>query len=730
VAATLARVSSAPAGKRSTAAAPTRAPDDPQLHSGAEKPGDVESRLDLVERLIFLFDERETARAALDWLTSVIPVRRALFLARDEDSNRLVGIAGHGVPPAAVEAFSADVSDPDRELAMALAGREPMWFDARSGASEMGGTPLGRAAFHAIPLGTADGAGLLLLTGFSNGLPEPARWLARFLGVRLRALRSLRLERDNQRLGRDVSRLRTIIDQVTDPILLIDGHGRLLVANKSAEELLVADEEASEGRRRAVALNNMLFSASVFTAAASQSLPRELLLVDPVEGRDLLFEVLASPSEVRKGETGLVAVLRDVTDLRHAAREIEGNYKRLQAAEADARAERDRLELLIDSVAEPVMLTEPSGDRMLMNPPAERLFTVPPGGTDLEAERRVAANDAVFTSALTSFLVDQRARWRTELGLIDPNSGEPLQVEALSGRVFWPSGHEAGVVTILHDLTEAMEKAGLYEQVKRQKEELDEKVLAATAELAEQNELLRRQALELEQASALKSQFLANISHELRTPLNAMLGYTHMLLSGMSGQLVQAQRDKLGRVDSNSRHLLALINDLLDISRIEAGKMPLHLERFNLRELIDEVSSELEPLIDSSGLELRLDVDSELPPAYSDRQKVKQILVNLLSNGLKFTHRGWVLIGALWEEENNRFVVTVSDTGPGIEPELVKRIFEPFGSPSARPVTQPGSSGLGLSICQRLVRFLGGEITLTSNSAGSSFTVMLPQGAP
>jgi signal transduction histidine kinase len=89
-----------------------------------------------------------------------------------------------------------------------------------------------------------------------------------------------------------------------------------------------------------------------------------------------------------------------------------------------------------------------------------------------------------------------------------------------------------------------------------------------------------------------------------------------------------------------------------------------------------------------------------------------------------------VLIGALWEEENNRFVVTVSDTGPGIEPELVKRIFEPFGSPSARPVTQPGSSGLGLSICQRLVRFLGGEITLTSNSAGSSFTVMLPQGAP
>jgi len=372
------------------------------------------------------------------------------------------------------------------------------------------------------------------------------------------------------------------------------------------------------------------------------------------------------------------------------------------------------------------MLTEPSGDRMLMNPPAERLFTVPPGGFDSEAERRVAANDAVFTSALTSFLVDQKARWRTELGLIDPNTGAPLPVEALSGRVFWPSGQEAGVVTILHDLTEAMEKARLYEQVKRQSEELNERVRAATAELAEQNELLRRQALELEQASALKSQFLANISHELRTPLNAMLGYTHMLLTGMSGDLVPPQREKLGRVDSNSRHLLALINDLLDISRIEAGKMPLHLERFDLRELIEEVRSELEPLIDSSGLELRLDVAADLPPAYSDRQKVKQVLVNLLSNGLKFTRHGWVAIGARGDDFD-RFVITVSDTGPGIEADLVKRIFEPFGSPSARPPGNPGSSGLGLSICQRLVRFLGGEIALQSDAQGSVFTVFLPQ---
>jgi PAS domain S-box-containing protein len=687
---------------------------------------DAADRLALLDAVLTLTDEVSVCEAGLRWLASVTPLRRALFLILDPDTQRLHGRAGHGIPAGTAEAYVADVSDRDNLLALALAGHEPMTFDARLARSRLSDAPLGSGALHAVPLGTAEGTGLLLLSGFPGGVPEPARWLARLIGVRLRALRALRFESQNARLRRESHRLRTIIDEVTDPILLIDGAGRLLVANAGAEELLVADEQASEGRRRAVALNNMLFSASVFTTAAARSLPRELLLVDPAEGRDLLFEVLASPTEVRRGETGLVAVLRDVTDLRHAAREIEANYKRLQSAEADSRAERDRLELLIDSVAEPVMLTEPSGDRMLMNPPAERLFTVPRGSEDSEAARRVAANDAVFTSALTTFLVDQRARWRTELTLIDPASGAPLLVEALSGRIFLPSGEEAGVVTILHDLTEAMEKALLYEQVKRQSDELNEKVLAATAELAEQNELLRRQALELEQASAMKSQFLANISHELRTPLNAMLGYTHMLLAGMSGQLAQAQREKLGRVDSNSRHLLALINDLLDISRIEAGKMPLHLERFHFRDLVQEVRLELEPLIDTSGLELRIDVAPDLPPIHSDRQKVKQILVNLLSNGLKFTAAGWVAIGVRWERDH--FVLTVSDTGPGIPSDLVKSIFEPFGSPSARPSGRPGSSGLGLSICQRLVRLLGGEIALRSEPHGATFTVILPQG--
>src|SRR6185295_797707 len=156
-------------------------------------------------------------------------------------------------------------------------------------------------------------------------------------------------------------------------------------------------------------------------------------------------------------------------------------------------------------------------------------------------------------------------------------------------------------------------------------DELQMRVQAATAELAQQNELLRRQAIELEQASRLKSQFLANMSHEFRTPLNAILGYTHMLLQGVGGDLMPAVRRQLTRIDSNGRHLLTIINEILDITRIEAGKMPLQISEFNLNELVPEVMTELAPVIDRSRLTVTPRLADEPPIVLSDRQKVKQI---------------------------------------------------------------------------------------------------------
>src|SRR6185295_6965251 len=166
--------------------------------------------------------------------------------------------------------------------------------------------------------------------------------------------------------------------------------------------------------------------------------------------------------------------------------------------------------------------------------------------------------------------------------------------------------------------------------------------------------------------SALKSQFLANMSHEFRTPLNAILGYTHMLLNGVTGAISDPQQKSLSRIDSNSQHLLALINDILDITRIEAGRMPLNLSTFKIPALVDEVISELEPIIKKSNLSVRAIMPRTLPPLKSDRQKVKQIVLNLLSNALKFTPAGSVTIKASFDRRSRTLDIAVSDTGVGI----------------------------------------------------------------
>ena len=181
-----------------------------------------------------------------------------------------------------------------------------------------------------------------------------------------------------------------------------------------------------------------------------------------------------------------------------------------------------------------------------------------------------------------------------------------MPVEAIAGKILSEHGELTAVVTILHDRREAIEKGLLYEQLKQASDELERKIQAATADIAQQNELLRRQAIELEQASALKSQFLANMSHEFRTPLNAMLGYTSMLLQGVAGECEPPVKRQLGRIESNGRHLLTSINEILDISRIEAGRMPLQVSTFKIPDLVNEVKSELEPIIMRSKLSVTL----------------------------------------------------------------------------------------------------------------------------
>ncbi|HEX2444202.1 MAG TPA: ATP-binding protein [Vicinamibacterales bacterium] len=699
--------------------------------------GDAEGKLALAEFLLANVDPQASARRALEWLARQVQVKHAFVATIDPGSRHLAVLAESGLTDTMAPDFSLSLEDEDHPLIRALRGRSPVFLDRAP--FFFRGSP--DAAAHVVPLGSHNDeptfdelngiGGLLVVEAASPQIDPDVLWVAEVLGHQLRRLRTPQALSET-RLGQERMLLYSIINAVTDPILLTDTEGRLLIANTRAEKLFSAPDDASEGWRRAVGLNNMLFSAALSTTAVeerpTEPARRELLLVDPLEGSDLVFELLSSRAKEERQGTYVVSVLRNVTDLAKAKEEIEESYRTLRLAQADVRDERHRLDLIIDSVADPILVTDEAGDIVLMNTPAERLFTAPLDSPE-SMVRRVRSNGAHLTSFVSSLLASgDEVRHRGEINLIDPASGQPSPVEAVAGTILSEQRELTWVVTILHDLRETIDKARLYQQLKEASAALEIKVGEATAELASQNELLRRQAIELEQASSLKSQFLANMSHELRTPLNAILGYTHMLMHGVSGPVGDMQRRSLTRIDSNSRHLLALINDILDITRIEAGRMPINASTFKVPQLVDEVMTELEPIIRRSNLNVRARVPASLPQLRSDRQKVKQILVNLLSNALKFTHEGSVTVTATNQGASRMVAISITDTGIGIAEADQARIFEDFRQLDSSPARGYGGTGLGLSICRRLAETLEGSIELRSESGrGSTFTLKLPE---
>jgi signal transduction histidine kinase len=206
-----------------------------------------------------------------------------------------------------------------------------------------------------------------------------------------------------------------------------------------------------------------------------------------------------------------------------------------------------------------------------------------------------------------------------------------------------------------------------------------------------------------------------------------MLGYTSMLLQGVAGPVDGPVKRQLLRIESNGRHLLTIINEILDISRIEAGRMPLQMSKFRVTELIGEVKAELEPIILRSKLTITVDVPKDLPFLWSDRQKVKQILLNLLSNALKFTHQGGVTFSARSNPRERTVQLSVNDTGIGIALPDQEKIFEDFRQLDNTPTRPYGGTGLGLSICRRLAQMLDGRITVQSElGKGSTFSLILP----
>jgi signal transduction histidine kinase len=230
---------------------------------------------------------------------------------------------------------------------------------------------------------------------------------------------------------------------------------------------------------------------------------------------------------------------------------------------------------------------------------------------------------------------------------------------------------------------------------------------------------------QLEEASQHKSQFLANMSHELRTPLNAILGYTELMADGAYGELSDTMLGVLKKLEAQGKHLLGLISDVLDLSKIEAGQLVLELSDYSIQDIAQTVRSTLEPLAADKKLGFKVEVAPRLPSGRGDGRGLTQVLINLVGNAIKFTDTGEVAIKA--EAHNGSFHVSVRDTGPGISSADQARLFQEFQQADNTITKKKGGTGLGLAISKRIIEMHGGRIGVESQPGqGSTFTFTLP----
>jgi len=274
-------------------------------------------------------------------------------------------------------------------------------------------------------------------------------------------------------------------------------------------------------------------------------------------------------------------------------------------------------------------------------------------------------------------------------------------------------GKMVGSIETFWDTTERREAK---EALQNAHDDLEQK----TTELEQAN-------IELKKLDELRSAFLANMSHELRTPLNSIIGYTELILDRIDGDITKEQENSLTKVHNNAKNLLTLINEILDMSRIESGRVELDLRAVDVPDIIQTVISSLEPMINKKPLIIKTDFDENLPFAYADPDRVRQVIMNLLSNAIKFTSKGTITLSARSTQRPPFIEVCVSDTGMGIREEDFNKLFDTF-TPLDTSATRPyGGVGLGLSICKGLVEMQGGSIWVESKyGVGSKFYFTLP----
>ena len=480
--------------------------------------------------------------------------------------------------------------------------------------------------------------------------------------------------------------LKTLIKTIPDLVWLKDKEGVFLSCNSMFEKYFGASEAEIIGKTDYDFVDRKLAdffreNDRIAMLAGKPTMNEEWITL--ANGRHVMLETIKTPMFDRDGQLiGVLGIGHDIT-----RRKL--NEQALREKEETFRA-----------------LFEQAGDYVLILQPSEKGEILIVDANESALKAHGFSREEIIGKPITDLDIESRD---IELILQKLLSGETLKfetthqrkdgtqfpVEVTANAVNIP-GKPLVILSTEHDLTE------------RKKNEL---ALIKAKELAESSD-------------KLKSAFLATMSHELRTPLNSIIGFSSILLQQRAGPLTEEQIKQLKMIKASGGHLLSLINEILDLSKIESGQVTPNPEYFDLHEVLEEVINLEEPNASKKGLALRLNGNHKIA-IQNDKQRVQQIILNLVNNAIKFTDHGSVLID--YSREEDKVIINVSDTGIGIQKEDIDKLFKPFIQIESHLDRKYQGSGLGLSISKKLVEMLGGTIHLKSDfGSGSTFTVMLP----